>query len=217
MKESPTPLSGSEVGRTSGIVALGEQPRRKRFRNQGHEVEHILMTIDRHSGMTRRMALGLFALGSGCTSSQRHAQPIESAPIPGGSDSSESILASLISAHNQERTSARLPALSENEWLVNAASLHARDMADHGRMSHQGSDRSSPFQRMERVGYRFRAAAENIAMGDFTLESLMRAWMTSPGHRRNILGNYNDIGAAYATASDGRTYWCVTFGTPMGR
>jgi uncharacterized protein YkwD len=38
--------------------------------------------------------------------------------------------------------------------------------------------------------------------------------MKSPPHKRNILGNFSEIGAACATASDGTLYWCVSFGLP---
>ena len=47
--------------------------------------------------------------------------------------------------------------------------------------------------------------------------SVMDGWMRSPGHRRNILGKYEEIGVGRAIARDGASYWCVTFGTPSGR
>ncbi len=75
-------------------------------------------------------------------------------------------------------------------------------------------DRSSPFQRMKDEDILINAA-ENIAAGSFSLESLMRSWMKSPGHRRNILGPYTQIGASVATSGRGPSYWCVTFGDPV--
>ena len=82
-------------------------------------------------------------------------------------------------------------------------------------MSHRGSDGSSPFRRMASAGYRFERAGENVAAGQATLDALMGDWMGSPGHRRNILGKFTEIGAAYATDGSGTPYWCVTFGTPI--
>ncbi len=46
---------------------------------------------------------------------------------------------------------------------------------------------------------------------------LMKGWMESPPHKRNILGSFSQIGVAYATAEDGKRYWCVTFGLPARR
>jgi uncharacterized protein YkwD len=125
------------------------------------------------------------------------------------------VVASVVEAHNRERARAGLRALTVDDQLVAAARNHAEDMAARRRMSHRGSDGSSPFNRMEAEDYRYRQAAENIACGRFTVESLMRGWMRSLPHRRNVLGPYSQLGAACAIASDGSTYWCVTFGQPF--
>lgn len=124
-------------------------------------------------------------------------------------------LTGLIEAHNRERARRGLPALSVDPRLEAAASRHAADMASRRKMSHRGSDRSSPFQRMQAEGYQYRRAAENVAAGAFTLETLMNSWMNSPGHRRNILGPYTQAGASFATGEGGTSYWCVTFGEPV--
>jgi len=161
------------------------------------------------------MAIELLLAGVGCSGPIRDTRPTATPIVENLNGAPATILSGLVSAHNQERNAVGLPRLVENAELESAARRHARDMAAQGKMSHRGSDHSSPFQRMESEGYRFQRAAENIALGEFTLKSLMSAWMTSPPHRRNILGQYTEIGTAYATAEDGRTYWCVTFGTPL--
>ena len=122
----------------------------------------------------------------------------------------------LVEAHNREREKAGKPPLEPSERLTTAAQRHADDMASRRRMTHRGGDGSSPFRRMANEGYRFARAGENVAAGQQTPDSVMKAWMTSPGHRRNILGNYTEIGAACATDEAGTPYWCVTFGTPEG-
>lgn len=129
--------------------------------------------------------------------------------------SPDETLNGLIDAHNRERAKRGLPELRPNSRLEAAASRHAADMASRRRMTHTGGDRSSPFQRMQAEGYPYRRAAENIAAGSFSLESLMTAWMNSPGHRRNILGPYTEVGAAFANGEGGTAYWCVTFGDPV--
>ncbi len=127
----------------------------------------------------------------------------------------DEVVARLVEAHNRERAEAGLPVLTVDPRLQAAAETHARDMAEHGKMRHRGSDGSDPFRRIMSQGYRFRRAGENVAAGQSSPESVLRDWMHSSGHRRNILGGFSQIGAAYATGANGNPYWCVTFGDPM--
>ena len=126
------------------------------------------------------------------------------------------VVEQVVEAHNARRAKAGLSALTINPELQAAAMEHARDMAERRKMAHKGGDGSSPFDRMKRQGYPFRAAAENVAYGFDDVESVMTGWMRSPGHRHNILGNFSEIGVGRAIARDGASYWCVTFGTPSG-
>ena len=123
-------------------------------------------------------------------------------------------LAKLVEAHNKERKKQDLPPLSLNEKLKAVAQAHADDMAKQRKLDHKGSDGSTPFERMEKAGYRYQRAGENIAFGQRGLDELMKAWMNSEGHKQNILGKFTEIGIAYAVDEDGIPYWCVTFGTP---
>jgi uncharacterized protein YkwD len=120
----------------------------------------------------------------------------------------------LVPAYNPVRIRAGLGPLEVNEPLVAAARRHAGDMAARHRMAHRGSDGSSPLRRTARSGYRLTRAAENVAAGQVTTREVLSDWMASPGHRRNILGPYTEIGTGYATDASGTPYWCVTFGTP---
>jgi uncharacterized protein YkwD len=171
----------------------------------------------------RALAIGTaFGAVAGCVvapgAPPRAGRGIATAPVPAPSEADpEAILAGLVAAHNRARAEAGRPALEAEARLTAAAREHARFMAARRRLSHRGRGGSSPFQRIEAQGYRFRRAGENIAVGPLTLDELMRAWLRSPGHRRNILGAFSQIGAARATAEDGASYWCVTFGDPWGR
>jgi uncharacterized protein YkwD len=154
-------------------------------------------------------------VGLACvTPTPRDERPQASAP---GSDLDlVGVSADLVAAHNRVRANHHLSALTVSEPLEAAARGHACDMARRRWMSHRGGDGSSPFRRMSAQGYTFRRAAENVAAGYRSVDSVMTGWMWSPGHRLNILGKFSEIGAACATASDGTLYWCVTFGDPAG-
>jgi len=123
----------------------------------------------------------------------------------------------VLMAHNRIRAAAKLPALQVSPKLQAAAQAHARDMADCGKMTHKGSDGSSPAERIVAQGYKYRRSGENIAAGYFTTERLMKGWMDSRHHKENILGSFSQIGVACAIATDGKRYWCVTFGLPARR
>ena len=116
----------------------------------------------------------------------------------------------LIDRHNRHRDA---PLLHHPE-LTTAAQSHAEWMAGMQIMSHSGQDGSTPAGRIVDAGYSWSTYGENIAYGQQSPESVMRAWLGSPGHRRNIKSSsYGDIGVGIATADTGHKYWCVTFGS----
>jgi uncharacterized protein YkwD len=121
----------------------------------------------------------------------------------------------LIAAHNKERAERKLPPLVAEPRLTAAAKAQAQDMAKHRKMSHQGSDGSSPSDRVKRAGYTYQKTGENVAEGQETVAAVMTSWMESPHHRENILGDFTEVGVAVAEAEDGTPYWCVDFGRPF--
>jgi uncharacterized protein YkwD len=125
--------------------------------------------------------------------------------------------AAVIKAHNRIRAENKLPALTISTKLQAAAQKHAEDMASNRKMTHKGSDGSTAIKRIVSKGYNYRRAGENIAAGQFTVDALMKGWMESPHHKRNILGSFSQIGVACAIDPDGKRYWCVTFGLPARR
>ncbi|GMF19611.1 unnamed protein product [Phytophthora fragariaefolia] len=115
---------------------------------------------------------------------------------------------------NLERAAQGLPALCTNSKLQAAAQRHSDDQAANDFMDHTGSDDSSMSQRVTDAGYDWRGVAENVAAGQVDVAEVMDAWMNSEGHRRNILGDYTMLGAAYAYTPDGmyRHFWTQDFG-----
>jgi uncharacterized protein YkwD len=136
---------------------------------------------------------------------------------PGAEFDSAAACDEVLKAHNQIRAEAKLPALKLSRKLQAAAQRHAKDMAAHDKMAHKGSDGSSPIDRIKDQGYDYRRAGENIAVSRSSIERLMKGWMESPHHKRNIVGNFSQIGVACAIAESGKRYWCVTFGLPARR
>jgi uncharacterized protein YkwD len=104
-----------------------------------------------------------------------------------------------------------------NDTLALASRLHSEDMAHFNYFNHQGHDGSSPAQRVERAGYRYRATGENIAGGQMEPEEAMAGWIKSPGHCANLMNPvYTDMGAAFAVdrKSEMGVYWTQEFASP---
>ena len=135
-------------------------------------------------------------------------------PSPEESESrSTSVIREVVNLVNNERRKAGLSPLRIHSRLNAAAQAHSNDMARNNFMSHTGSDGSSPFDRMKRYGYNYRRAAENVAAGQSSPQAVMRSWMNSSGHRKNILnGSLRDIGVGYARGGRYGTYWTQNFG-----
>lgn len=120
-------------------------------------------------------------------------------------------VASVLALVNSERGKVGCSALTLNEKLSKAAQDHSADMAAHKNMSHTGSDGSDPGQRITAAGYSWSAYGENVAYGYSTPEQVMAGWMSSPGHKRNILDcGFKEIGVGLAQPG---SYWTQDFGT----
>lgn len=119
----------------------------------------------------------------------------------------------VIALSNYQRKSKGLAPLAANRALTEAAQAHACDNAATGQMSHSGSDGSTLPDRLARVGYSYREAAENVAAGFFDAPSVMSGWMQSKGHRKNILGRtLRDVGIGVASDANGQLYWTMDLG-----
>lgn len=71
-------------------------------------------------------------------------------------------------------------------------------MADSNYFDHQSPNYGSPFEMMQTFGVDYRAAGENIAMGQRSPEEVMNGWMNSEGHRKNIKHDqFTHLGVGY--------------------
>ncbi|PGY16090.1 CAP domain-containing protein [Bacillus sp. AFS031507] len=143
-------------------------------------------------------------------------QPVQQQPVTATPPSSTPITSSLsayeqkvVDLTNQERAKNGLPALKVDVTLSKMAHEKSRDMSANGYFSHTSPTYGSPFDMMKKYGITYRYAGENIAMGQRTPEEVVKAWMNSEGHRKNILSpNYNYIGVGYVSQGN---YWTQEF------
>ena len=128
----------------------------------------------------------------------------------------------LLAQSNGERTSQNESALQLNAELTAAAQAKADDMAARDYWSHVSPDGKQPWNFIQKTGYQYQAAGENLAYGFGTSDQVITAWMHSAEHRANLLNpNYQDVGFATANVADyqgaGRqTVVVAMYGEPVG-
>jgi uncharacterized protein YkwD len=124
-------------------------------------------------------------------------------------------LAQVVMLTNHERSKEGRKALKPNPMLMRAAQKYAEKMAARDKLSH--SIDGEVGGRIAAEGYRWRTCGENIAWNYQGAEAVMKGWMGSPGHRRNIMNPlYQEVGVGVARNSRGETYHCQVFGTATG-
>lgn len=114
---------------------------------------------------------------------------------------------------NRERQARGLPALRVDPRLFIAARRYSAIMARFDRLGHS-VDGSGVGSRVQATGYNWSSCAENCAAGQQGPTEAVSSWMSSPGHRSNLLGRHSDIGIGIAISPSGTRYWAQVFATP---
>ena len=125
---------------------------------------------------------------------------------------------------NRERAAAGCPALKMQSQLLAAAEGHANAMATQNFFSHISKNGTKFNTRIRAQGYNGKLA-ENIAAGYGSASKVVANWMSSAGHRRNILTcSFTETGLAVVYQADDqpikgspgalRYYWVQDFGRP---
>ena len=111
---------------------------------------------------------------------------------------------SVVNQVNRERAARGLSALRIDPALTAAAQIRAKEIVQ--KFSHTRPD-GTKWSTVSSAAY-----GENIAKGQKTADKVMAAWMSSSGHRANILrASYGSIGVA-CLQSGGVYYWVQLFG-----
>jgi uncharacterized protein YkwD len=122
----------------------------------------------------------------------------------------KSLVDDVLEQTNRFRKSKGLPALVMKDDLNEIAQKHSADMAS-GRVTfgHNGFKQREK-QAMKKVSSAS-AFAENVAYGATSGKEVVTMWKNSPGHRRNILGDYKYIGIGTAKDRQGNIYFTQVF------
>jgi len=123
----------------------------------------------------------------------------------------------ILAAVNAARATAGLPPLAWDSRLATAATRHARDLQRCGRLSHTGCNGSDLVGRLRDAGFAYRFGAENLALCACDAAEVVRLWLDSDGHRRNLLNPVaTGLGADTRTDTEDprRVLWVLVLGKP---
>lgn len=116
----------------------------------------------------------------------------------GNGDSGFLTRAGIIQETSRQRELFGMATLNENQKLNEIADIKLDDMFDKQYFAHVSPDGEGVSHIADGLEYRFLLIGDNLAMGNYRDdEEVVRAWMNSPGHRKNILEErYKEIGVA---------------------
>ncbi len=123
-------------------------------------------------------------------------------------DSEDQVLALV----NAQRASIGKAALSSITLMRQTARGHSAHMSSnfHDFFDHVNPEGDNPSQRYALAGGSG-GCGENIAGGYSTPQAAFDGWMSSPGHKANIEGNYTKTGIGYYAGPSYGHYWTQMF------
>lgn len=114
----------------------------------------------------------------------------------------------LVGLINEHRLSLNLNTLSFNSTSYYYAGEHTAYMISKGHTSHaKFGERAKSIA--DKTGAEF--VAENVAKDYVTIEEALEAWLDSPGHRKNIEGDYTHSALSIQTNENGDMYFTQIF------
>lgn len=113
---------------------------------------------------------------------------------------------------NAERAEYDLEPLKWDNTLAKLAEDYCLDMINRDFFSHNTPDGKTLFDRMAENNIKYSVAGENIAYGQSSPEEVVKQWLNSPGHRKNILNPYfKYLGVGIKRGGRYGIYWVQEF------
>ncbi|GAA3489401.1 CAP domain-containing protein [Streptomyces cremeus] len=115
---------------------------------------------------------------------------------------------------NRERAAAGCRPVRTQRTLTYVAQQHSAYLAKSRTLTHTDAYNRDVGERLNAAGYRWRRAAENLAVASSDAPSALREWKESPRHRRSMLTCAFRHAGVGAVRSGGRTWWTLTLAVP---
>ncbi|CEK30332.1 Ca-chelating serine protease [[Clostridium] sordellii] len=112
---------------------------------------------------------------------------------------------------NSERDKNDLDRLTFSEKAKISSEKHSEDMKENNYFDHLNKENETPFDRMKKEHIIYSIAGENIAAGQINSVYAHEALMNSLGHRKNILGDYENVGVGVSFGGHYKIYYTQNF------
>ncbi|QYE99258.1 CAP-associated domain-containing protein [Paraclostridium sordellii] len=112
---------------------------------------------------------------------------------------------------NSERDKNDLDRLNFSEKAKISSEKHSEDMKENNYFDHLNKENETPFDRMKKEDIIYSIAGENIAAGQINSVYAHEALMNSLGHRKNILGDYENVGVGVSFGGHYKIYYTQNF------
>ncbi|CEN81532.1 Ca-chelating serine protease [[Clostridium] sordellii] len=112
---------------------------------------------------------------------------------------------------NSERDKNDLDRLTFSEKAKISSEKHSEDMKENNYFDHLNKENETPFDRMKKEDIIYSIAGENIAAGQINSVYAHEALMNSLGHRKNILGDYENVGVGVSFGGHYKIYYTQNF------
>ena len=128
------------------------------------------------------------------------------------------VVSRVLDLTNIERQKAGLGPLALSTQLNDAAQGYSQVLASGACFEHTCGPVPRFENRVGQAGYNgWNALGENIAAGYPTPEAVVAGWMSSPGHRANMLSpNFTEMGIGLVSGGKYGAYWTQEFGRRPG-
>ena len=94
---------------------------------------------------------------------------------------------------------------------------HASEAGRRKSLDGKDGDGKTPFDLLEKDGYRARRFAMSMASGEGDPEKVVASWLKEPADRDALLSKFDRVGVGVATDSEGIPYWVLLLAQTVGR
>lgn len=156
----------------------------------------------------RRLVIGALVIASAVLVAA--CGPSAAPPPAGPSAPPDAVTATIFARTNADRAAAGLAPLAWDARLAGLAAEWAQHLSDVQQLRHR--DLAATIRSPGYEGYA--ALGENILVSPQAVDgnAMQDAWLSSPSHKANIMGNYDSIGVGLAHGSDGSVRAVANFG-----
>jgi uncharacterized protein YkwD len=143
---------------------------------------------------------------------------VQTAPALAAPVDDRGFVSRILDLTNAERQKAGLGPLALSTPLNDAAQGYSQVLAGGACFEHTCGPVPKFEDRVGQAGYNgWNALGENIAAGYPTPEAVVAGWMSSPGHRANMLSpNFTEMGIGLVNGGKYGAYWTQEFGRRPG-